>query len=84
MSSIPVRNAETPAGVLDFHDSRFGEFDADLAGAKNAEFETWVPLAGDPVGSGAGAVPIDLSAKGGGSGDEDGGDDSSVDSDDED
>ncbi|MBE3049783.1 hypothetical protein IMZ48_46260 [Candidatus Bathyarchaeota archaeon] len=81
LSSIPVRNAETPAGVLDFHDSGFGDFDADLAGAKNAEFETWAALAGDPVGSGAGAVPIDLSAEGGGSGDEDGGDDSGDDSD---
>ena len=78
LSSIPVIDPETPAGVLDFHDSGFGDFDADLEGARNAEFEAWAALAGDAAPSGAGAVPIDLRAGG------DDGDDSGDDRDDRD
>lgn len=92
LSSIPVRDAETPAGVLDFHDSGFGDFEADLGAARNAEFEAWAALAADPAAAGAGAVPIDLNAEGGDSGDEsgdeggdgDGGADRDDDSDDDD
>lgn len=70
LSSIPARNAETPVGALDFHDSGFGDFDADFTGVRNAEFEAWAALATEPMAPGAGGVPIDPIAEGGDSGDE--------------
>ncbi|CAI4213261.1 unnamed protein product [Parascedosporium putredinis] len=58
LSSIPVRNAASSNGILDFHDSGFGDFDANLGGARSAEFESWVALAGAPLPQSNAAVPI--------------------------
>lgn len=58
LSSIPVRNAASSNGILDFHDSGFGDFDANLGSARSAEFESWVALAGAPLPQSNAAVPI--------------------------
>jgi len=63
-----VRNAGSSNGVLDFHDSGFGDFQANIAGARNAEFETWAALAGAPLTAAAGAQQFDVGAAGAGSG----------------
>ncbi|PKS06101.1 hypothetical protein jhhlp_007935 [Lomentospora prolificans] len=62
LSSIPVRNAASSNGILDFHDSGFGDFDADLGSARSAEFESWVALAGAPLPPSNAAVQIQPNA----------------------
>ncbi|KAK3897034.1 CBD9-like protein [Staphylotrichum tortipilum] len=68
LASRAVRNPASSAGVLDFHNSGFGDFKANLAGARNAEFDKWAALAGAPVTGAAGAKPFDVGAAGAGSG----------------
>ncbi|KAK5656376.1 hypothetical protein OQA88_4757 [Cercophora sp. LCS_1] len=72
LASSPVRNAASSNGILGFHNSGFGDFRANLAAARNAEFDTWAALAGAPLQPSAGAQAFDPNA---GSGDEDSGDD---------
>ncbi|KAB5526497.1 hypothetical protein GE09DRAFT_1065061 [Coniochaeta sp. 2T2.1] len=71
-----VRNPGSPAGVLDFHDKGFGDFQANLDAARSARFDEWAALAGTAVKPAAGARQFDLAAgeEGGDSGDEDSGD----------
>ncbi|KAK1758680.1 hypothetical protein QBC47DRAFT_148745 [Echria macrotheca] len=67
LASIPVRNPGSSNGVLGFHNSGFGDFRANLAAARNAEFATWAALAGEPLAPSAGARAFTQNA---GSGDE--------------
>lgn len=71
LASIPVRNPTSSNGVLGFHNSGFGDFRANLAGARNADFETWAALAGTPLSASAGARQFDVGAAEAGSGDSD-------------
>lgn len=81
LASTAVRNAGSSDGVLAFHDSGFGDFQADLAGAKFAEFETWAAMAGAPLVGSSSAKPI---VPGGGDDDSgDSGDDDDSDDDDD-
>ena len=57
-ASTAVRNPGSSAGVLGFHNSGFGDFEANLVAARSAEFEAWAVLAGAPVVASTGAVPI--------------------------
>lgn len=85
LASTAVRNAGSSDGVLGFHNSGFGDFQADLAGAKFADFDTWAAMAGDPLVPSSSAQPIVADGGGGDSGDESGDDgDDGNDSDDDD
>ncbi|KAI1403790.1 CBD9-like protein [Hypoxylon fuscum] len=84
MASTPVQNPETSAGVLAFHNSGFGGFDAHLDLAKITDFDTFAAMAGAPLTASTGAQPISANAgdedddeddEGGGGG---GGDDGDV------
>lgn len=76
LGSRAVRNPGSSSGVLAFHDTGFGSFEANLAAARNAQFDTWAALAGAPLQPAAGARAFDLAAGDGegDSGDEDGAD----------
>jgi len=78
LANTAVGNPGTSAGVLGFHNSGFGGFDAQLNLAKSAEFDSWAAMAGTPLLPSAGAVPISANA-----GDGDDGDDDEEDSDDD-
>jgi hypothetical protein len=67
LASRPVRNAASSSGVLGFHNTGFGEFRANLAGARNRDFETWAALAGATLSGSAGARQFDVGAAGAGS-----------------
>lgn len=71
-----VRNAASSAGILEFHDGGFGDFQANLGAARSAEFDTWATLAGTPLAPAAGAQAFSLNA-----GDDDGDDDDDDDDD---
>lgn len=71
LASTSVRNAASSTGVLGFHNSGFGDFKANLAGARNADFATWAALAGAPLTGSAGARQFDVGAAGDGGGDSD-------------
>lgn len=73
LSSKPVQNPGSSAGILAFHDIGFGGFSAQLGKAKNAEFDrTWVALAGAPLAPVTGAQPFNTDGgAGGGGGEED-------------
>ncbi|KAH7113263.1 putative cellobiose dehydrogenase [Dendryphion nanum] len=76
LASTAVRNPQSSAGILGFHNTGFGEFEALLGQARSAEFDTWAALAGAPVLPAVGALPFRLNAgEDGGeeSGDEGGG-----------
>ena len=75
LASRAVRNPASSAGVLGFHNSGFGDFKANLAAARSAEFDTWAALAGAALPPAAGAQAFDQSAAFG-SGDDDSGNDS--------
>ncbi|KAK8106615.1 hypothetical protein PG999_009974 [Apiospora kogelbergensis] len=64
LSSKPVINPGSSAGVLAFHNVGEGGFKADLALARRPEFDTWAALAGPPVARASGAKPFDT-VKGG-------------------
>ncbi|KAH8882444.1 CBD9-like protein [Thozetella sp. PMI_491] len=76
-----IGNPGSSAGVLNFHNVGFGGFDANLAQAKFAEFDTWAAMAGAPLTAAAGARPI---TPGGGDDDDDDGEDDSDDEEDDD
>lgn len=84
LGSKAVRNPETSAGILAFHDEGEGGFDAKLSEAKSAEFDKWAALAGPPVPPPAAAQPFapDAGDDSGDSGDESGDDSDSDDEDD--
>jgi len=68
LASTPVRNAASSNGVLGFHNTGFGDFRSNLAGARNGEFEAWAALAGAPLSVPPGARQFDVGAAGAGSG----------------
>ncbi|KAK0656270.1 hypothetical protein B0T16DRAFT_320393, partial [Cercophora newfieldiana] len=45
LASQPVQSPESTAGVLAFPDTSFGDFLANLAAARSAEFDTWAAFA---------------------------------------
>lgn len=76
LSDKAVGDPGSSAGVLEFHNVGFGEFQADLALARRPEFEDWATEAGAPVAAAAGATAFDaaLVESGDDSGEEDEGD----------
>ncbi|KAK1769041.1 CBD9-like protein [Phialemonium atrogriseum] len=84
LAGTAVRGAGKPDGVLGFHDVGFGDFDADLAGARFADFETWAAMAGAPMVASTSAKAIVPDGGDGGGGDDSGDDDSDDDDDDDD
>ncbi|OIW34688.1 CBD9-like protein [Coniochaeta ligniaria NRRL 30616] len=76
LGSRAVRNPGSSAGALAFHDTGFGDFEADLAAARSAQFDTWAALAGAPLQPAAGARAFDLAA---GDGEGDSGDEGGAD-----
>ncbi|KAK3372364.1 hypothetical protein B0H63DRAFT_293004 [Podospora didyma] len=75
LGSRAVQNQASSAGVLTFHNSGFGDFQANLKAAQSTEFDTWAALAGAPLTAGAAARPFSGNAGNGGDGDDDDSDD---------
>jgi len=73
LANTAVKNPGSSAGILGFHNSGFGGFDAQLNLAKSADFDSWAAMAGAPLSPSAGAVAIAPST--GGDDDDDDGDD---------